>query len=104
MSRTKTIFFAFTGKPIEQAEKILAVQDGYECWDLKKFSLDEFIDTLKKKIPPVNKNVLRNYKMEEGVRDHYGITAKHFAQTSWGLLVPDTLEEGGFSYADTIPN
>lgn len=102
MNRTKVMFFAFTGKPLEQAEKILVIQDGYECWDLKKFTLDEFIEELKKKIPAVNKNVLRNYKITEETRDPYGLTEKHFAQYSWGLLIPDTLEEGGFSSAETM--
>jgi len=102
MNRTKVMFFAFTGNPIEQTEKILAIQDGYECWDLKKFTLDEFIEELKRKIPPVNKNVLRNYKITEETLDSYGVTEKHFAQYSWGLLIPDTLEEGGFSSAETM--
>ena len=65
MSRTKTIFLAFRGKSIEQDEKILEIQDGYECWDLKKFTLDQFIEEIKIKIPPVNSIVLRNYRSEE---------------------------------------
>ena len=96
------MFFAFTGKDIEQAEKILQIQDGYECWDLKKFSLDEFVEALKAKIPPINNNVLRNYKLEEETVDIYGITEKQYAQCSWGLVIPDTLEEGGFSSAETM--
>lgn len=102
MDRTKVMFFAFTGKAIEQTEKILEIQDGYECWDLKKFTLDEFVEELKEKIPPVNNNVLRNYKIEAGSRDPYGLTEKQFEQCSWGLLIPDTLEEGGFGDTETM--
>ncbi|MFA5793352.1 MAG: hypothetical protein WC897_05855 [Candidatus Gracilibacteria bacterium] len=102
MNRTKTMFFAFTGKPPEQKEKIFEIQDGYEFWNLKNVALDEFIDELKKKIPPVNSNVLRNYKADGDSREPYAITEKQFVQCSWGLLIPDTLEEGGFSHAETM--
>lgn len=100
--RTKIMFFAFTGKAIKQTEKILSIKDGYECWDLKQFTLDEFIEALQSKIPPVNKNVLRNYKIGTESKDFFGITEKQFEQCSWGLLIPDTLEEGGFSSAETV--
>ncbi len=102
MERTKVMFFAFTGKAIEQAEKILQIESGYECWDLKKFTLDEFIEAIKAKIPPVNNNVLRNYKLEEATVDIFGITQKQYEKCSWGLVIPDTLEEGGFSSAETM--
>lgn len=96
------MFFAFTGKAIEQSEKILEIQDGYECWDLKKFTLDEFVEEIKNKIPPVNGNVLRNYKLESEAIDSFGITEKQYEKASWGLLIPDTIEEGGFGYAETL--
>lgn len=96
------MFFAFTGKAIEQTEKIFEIQDGYECWDLKKFTLDEFVEEIKKKIPPVNNNVIHNYKADENSREPHALTEKQFEQCSWGLLIPDTLEEGGFSHAETI--
>ncbi len=102
MNRTKTIFFAFTGKPIGQLEKIFEIQDGYECWDLKKFTLDEFIEEIQKKIPPINENVLYNYKAEIDSADIFGITENQYKEVSWGLLIPDTLEEGGFSHAETM--
>lgn len=96
------MFFAFTGKPIEQKEKILEIQDGYECWDLKKFTLDEFVVEIKKKIPPVNDNVLRNYKLETETVDIWGVTEKQYEKASWGLLIPETIEEGGFGFAETM--
>jgi len=101
MSKSKTMFFAFTGKAIKQKEKILNIQDGYECWDLKQFTLDGFVEVLKNKIPPVNKNVLRNYKIDAGSKDFFGITEKQFEQCSWGLLIPNTVGES-FSYAETM--
>ena len=53
MHRVKIMFFAFTGNPPEQKEKIFEMQDGYEFWNLKNFTLGEFVDELKKKIPPL---------------------------------------------------
>ena len=102
MNRTKTMFFAFTGQPVEQEEKFIEIQDGYEFWNLKKFKLVEFIDALKSKIPPVNNNVLHNYKIEDSTPASFGITEKQYEQCSWGLLIPDTLDEGGFSDAETM--
>lgn len=96
------MFFAFTGKAIEQSEKIFEIQDGFECWDLKKFTLGEFVEEIKKKIPPVNGNVLRNYRIETETVDIFGMTEKQYEKASWGLLIPNTLEEGGFSYAETL--
>lgn len=102
MNRTKTMFFAFIGKEPDQKEKIFEIQDGYEAWNLKKFTIDEFIDEIKKKIPPINDNVVHNYKADKDSRESYAITEEQFRQCSWGLLIPDTLEEDGFSYAETI--
>ena len=102
MNRTKIMFFAFTGKPAEQAQNIFEIQDGYEFWNLKKFTIDGFVGALKAKIPPVNNNVLCNYKVDDGTREPFGITEKQYEKCSWGLLIPDTLEEGGFSHAETM--
>lgn len=92
MYRTKAMFFAFIGETIEQQDKILKIHNDYECWNLRKFSFNEFIEELKRKIPPVNNNVLRNYN----------IPGKLFERVSWGLFIPNTLEEGGFSYNETL--
>ncbi len=100
-SRSKAIFFAFIGPAIEQEEKMFEIQDGFECWNLKKFTFNEFVEEIKKKIPPVNSNVLGNYKIEEDISKMFGITEEQFQQSSWGLMVPETLDEGGFSYAET---
>src|SRR6266404_596843 len=92
MSRQKIIFLAFTGQSIDQPQPVFEIQDGYECWDLKKFTLDEFIRALKNKIPPINDNVLRHYKTEDATGDIYGITEKQYQECSWGLLIPEDLE------------
>jgi hypothetical protein len=94
MSGFKTTFIAFAGQSIKQSQPVFEIQDGYECWDLKKFTIDEFVDALKKKMPPINNNVLRNYKVsaEEVKGDIYGITEKHYQDCSWGLLIPEGLE------------
>lgn len=102
MQRSKTIFLSFTGKPLERAHTILQIKDGYECWNLNKISLDGFVDRIKEKIPPVNDNVLCNYKIESSSQDLFGITEEQYGKCSWGLLIPETLEEGGLSSAETM--
>ena len=82
MNRTKTMFFAFIGKEPEQKEKISEIQDGYEFWNLKKLTIDEFVEELKKKIPPVNNNVVHDYKADSDSREPYAITEEQFKKCS----------------------
>ena len=99
---SKNIFLAFTGKEIQQSESIFEIQDGYECWNLKKFGLDDFIMALKEKIQPINDHVLDNYK-ERKDNHIFGITEEKFKECSWGLLIPDSLDDViGESYAETM--
>lgn len=93
MPRNTTTLIAFIGPEIEQEEKVLAIKDDYEIWNLKKFTLDELIEALKLKIPPVNDNVLRNYKLEEDSVDVWGLTEKQFESCSWGIFIPDSLPD-----------
>ncbi len=103
MTRNRAIFLAFTGQEIEQSEHTSEIRDGYECWNLKKFTLAEFIKALQGKIPPVNDNVLRNYaRNEDNTQDIFGITERLFKECSWGLLIPDSLEDAVGNYAETI--
>ncbi len=103
MTRKSTIFLAFTGQPINQSKAVFEVQDGYECWDLKKLSFNEFIDTLKQKIPPINGNVLRNYILKTASKVTYGITEQQYNESSWGLLIPHSINDAvSNSYAETI--
>jgi hypothetical protein len=85
----KKIFIAFSGPKIKQRKKFL-IQNGFECWDLEKFSIDEFVNEIKLIISPINDNVLRNYKRDSDGGDSFGITEKEFKKCSWGLLLPDT--------------
>lgn len=92
MERTKAILLIFSGTPIEQEESIYKIGDGYECWNLKKLKIDDFINKLKNKIPPVNENVLGNYKVTTE-NNNYGITESNFKNCSWWLLIPDSLPD-----------
>lgn len=92
MERTKAILLIFPGAPIQQEESIYEIENGYECWNLKKFSIDDFINKLKNKIPPVNENVLGNYKVKAD-NHGYGISEAYFKNCSWWLLVPDSLPD-----------
>lgn len=89
----KKIFIAFIGPEIDQGDRILDIQDGFECWNLKKFSRAEFVQMLKAKIPPVNDNVLKNYEIEIEGPDIYGLTDKRFSECSWGILIPEALDD-----------
>ena len=62
--RTKNIFIAFTGPKIKQ-QKVFHIDSNFECWNLDKFSIDEFIEKIKGVISPVNNNALRNYKKKD---------------------------------------
>lgn|GEM_PF-1035817 len=102
MDRNRTILIGFLGPDIKQDEKVFDIGQGYECWNLKKFTLDEFIDALKEKIPPINDNVLRNYKLTEKSIDIWGITEEDFSKCSWALFIPDCISDAvteGYSEA-----
>ena len=102
MSRSRTLFLAFSGRPVEDDEEVVEIKDGYEFWNLKKFTCDGFIDALKNKVPPVNDNVTRNYKISAETREPYGISEVIYEKCSWGLVITDTLEEGGSSYSEAM--
>jgi len=102
MERSNKMFFAFTGKSIEQKHRILQIEDGFECWDLKQFTIDDCIEVLQDKIPPVNKNVISNYKTTKLFGELFGITEKYFEKASWGLLVPNMLAGSGFDYTEAL--
>jgi hypothetical protein len=90
----KLLFMGFTGPNIEQTDAVFAIADGYECWDLTKFTLDSFIGAIQAHIPPVNTNVLRLYKSEPGQsEDGVAITDREFRTCSWGLLLPDCVPD-----------
>jgi len=67
MDRTKIMFFAFIGKEPEQKEKISEIQDGYEFWNLKKFTIDEFVEELKKKVENIQKGAAKFFS-EKGMK------------------------------------
>ncbi len=98
----KKIFIGFVGQSDELTEKILEIQEGYEIWNLKLFSLEEFTKIVKDRIPPVNNNVINNYIVEE-YNENYGITEEYFSRCTWGLFIPDSLGDvSGDSFSETM--
>jgi hypothetical protein len=96
---SKSIFLAFTGPAINQAAPALEISPGYECWNLKGFTIDAFIAALQVKIPPLNDNVLRNYRAPDfDTAPDFGIQQTHYDKGSWGILLPSLSEQtlGGF--------
>lgn len=89
------VFIAFTG-PKVATEKMLLIEEGFECWNLDKFSFDEFIVEVKTKIPPVNNNVNQKGYKRESQNDGRGMLESEFKKGSWGLLlsIPSQNKEG----------
>lgn len=103
MERNRGLFIVFSGPEINQQDAVYGISRGYQCWNLKRFTRDGFIIALKEAIPPVNDNVLRNYKTEDSGDDRYGIAERHFAESSWGLMIPTPPADGGmFSFGETV--
>ena len=101
---TKTIFIAFTGPRIQQPVAVHRISAGYECWDLEKFQFDDFLSAVQQRIPPMNENVLRNYKRDGSAGDTpFGITSEDYAKCSWALLLPDLVPDSlGNGYAEIL--
>ncbi|MFA5132229.1 MAG: hypothetical protein WC444_02790 [Candidatus Paceibacterota bacterium] len=84
------VFIAFYGHPepvMKQEENIYVTAENFECWNLRNFSAEEFMNTIKTKIPPINDNVLINY-LNEGAGSG-GISKEQYGDCLWGLLLPD---------------
>lgn len=89
------IFIGFYGWLTDSARQtalVETIEENFECWDLKKCTIEEFVESIKKKISPINDNVLRNYIATEG--EDFGISRKLYNDCSWGLLLPDPSEQG----------
>ncbi len=101
---TKNIFIAFTGPEMVQESSTHQIAPGYECWNLAKFQLEDFVSAIQGRIPPVNANVLKNYKREPGdVTEPFGISDEHYKKSSWGLLLPDRVPGAfGNGYAEIL--
>lgn len=59
------IFIALTGPEIKQRNIFNVIIKNYECWNLNKLSLKDFIINIKKRIHPINNNVLSNYELKK---------------------------------------
>lgn len=99
----KDIFIAFTGPKIDQTDAQYEIIPGYECWNLAKFKLGEFLDAIQQRIQPMNENVLRNYRREPGENTPFGIDFEDYAKCSWGLLLPDLVPDTlGYGYSEIL--
>ncbi|MES3005478.1 MAG: hypothetical protein V4664_00875 [Patescibacteria group bacterium] len=96
-----SIFIGFYGYPVnvKQKDLIHVISKGFECWDLSKVSFDDFVKKIKKRIPPINDNVLRNYIAS--LDTDWGINEEQFKKCSWGLLLPDKTDQGN-SYTQIL--
>lgn len=102
MDRCSSLFFAFMGASIGQMQP-LQTGGGFEVWRTHK-KLDDFVGEIQKKIPPVNANVLGNYHIGHPITKfaQKGINEEYFLNVSWGLLVPCSIELGGYAAMSII--
>lgn len=97
------IFIGFYGWPepsLKHEDKILTIAEGFELWNLRKFSAQEFAEAIKEKIPPINKNILRNYTFAGEATN--GINEVEYGQSLWGLLLPSPTGALGNGYHEVL--
>lgn len=100
---SKPIFLAFTGPEITQPDAVLGISTGYECWNLKKFTIDSFIAALQQQIPPLNDNVLRNYRASDSdLNPDFGVRQQDYEKCSWGVMIPESAPESFSAYGETL--
>ena len=97
------LFIGFYGWPagsgIDQDAPRSVIAEGFECWNLRKFSPNEFVDAIKEQIPPVNANVLINY-INNGTGT-FGASEEQYGEYLWGLLLPDPADDSN-GYFETV--
>lgn len=99
----KDLFIAFTGPKVEQAAAVYEISPGFECWDLSKFKMDEFLTVAQERIPPMNDNVLGNYRREPDANTPFGIDFEDYSHCSWGLFLPDLVQDSlGYGYSEIL--
>lgn len=80
----RRIFLSFPGYNVGIKQKIKKIND-FEFWNLEKIDQNEFIKLIRKKIKPINKNVVKNYFT---TRDE-GAYKEAYKESAWGMLLPD---------------
>jgi len=99
---SKSLFIAFTGPEIGE-DPIVEISTGYECWNLKRCSFDEFIPALQAKISPLNDNVLKNYRAADAdPYPDFGIRQADYEKCSWGLLLPSPVPGALGGYGESL--
>ena len=94
----RQIFIGFYGWPagpeINQDEAVRIIAEGFECWNLRKFTASEFVSAIQEKIPPENPNWLTNYIHTAPERTSQ-LSEENYGKALWGLLLPDPQENSG---------
>ena len=93
-------FYGWEEPEMNQDKEIFTIDEGFECWNLKKYSTEEFIEKIKTKIPPVNDNVLKNYLSDESSTE--GISDEKYKKCLWGLLLPIPNEDNLSGYKKIV--
>lgn len=92
-------FLAFAGPALKQKNLRQKLASGMQCWDLKKMSFAQFIDEIKKEIPPINANVTDEYYVHGFGRK--SDMEKIYEKCSWGLLI-SIPEQRSWGYDEEI--
>ena len=84
----RKFFLAFPGYEVSIKQKIKKIND-FEFWNLEKIDQKDFIKLIKKKIKPINKNVIKNYFISSSEKAYQEV----YKESSWGMLLPDFTKE-----------
>ncbi len=87
------VFLGFGGIEIQQTGKRHVIADSFECWNLKKMSLTEFVSEIKSAIPPRNGNIKDSFYFGDG--SFVPRMEPIYKRCSWGLLLPFPTDKHG---------
>lgn len=93
----KKVFLAFPGYNVKIREKIKKIEE-FEFWNLEKITETDFIELIKNKIKPANKNVKKNY-FSPGNEEFY---KNSYKESTWGVLLPDYAKNDSSSRYESL--
>ncbi len=96
----KAVFLGFGGVPITQSSTRLVIAPGFECWDLKKMTLPQFVIEIKSAIPPLNVNIMDAFYF--GDSRFVPPMEPIYKRCSWGLLLPFPTDKHGNNNVEEV--
>lgn len=85
MPRDTTVMLGFGGPAVELGRKV-ELGKGYQVWNLRALSFDEFVTRLRRTVRPINESAL--YERPADSPETRGITRALFKKCSWAVRFP----------------